>query len=268
MSCHGSCGYDRAQTADLWAPAQADPNSARQALMADPAVAWLLPATAADPTTVNAYTFNKLLSGSRAGSARRAASKIVLLGQYARAMEYLVSVRPVRSGRTTSILTSVSRLAPSQQLHSFRMFATTFLNIRSRAPRHQDLKSQVLRLRTAFGSYPPHPKALLLRQMLLHHFAPRQEGDGKGDLNPETTRVMVFCSYREAIEDILVRSCSLCHAALALMIVPAACTASFSGPAGCAPAYPSAGCLHRSTDERIRPKRLEGAFVSVRIAMI
>ncbi|CDZ98028.1 DEAD-box like helicase [Phaffia rhodozyma] len=53
------------------------------------------------------------------------------------------------------------------------------------------------------GGYVPHAKMDRLKSLLLDHFAPREPGDGKGDLNPDTTRVMVFCMYRDCVEEIV-----------------------------------------------------------------
>lgn len=57
----------------------------------------------------------------------------------------------------------------------------------------------------AVGGYVPHAKMDRMKSLLLDHFGPREEGDGKGDLDPETTRVMVFCSFRDCVEEIVVR---------------------------------------------------------------
>ena len=84
------------------------------------------------------------------------------------------------------------------------MSADTLLAMRSNERRHEDLKREALRMRGTDGSYPAHPKALALRQMLLEYFAPRETDDDRGDFDPDTTRVMVFCSYRRATEEVVV----------------------------------------------------------------
>lgn len=54
----------------------------------------------------------------------------------------------------------------------------------------------------ALPDYSPHPKMDLLKLLLIDHFTPGEEGDGKYD--PETSRVLVFCSFRTCIEELLV----------------------------------------------------------------
>lgn len=57
------------------------------------------------------------------------------------------------------------------------------------------------------GGYVPHAKMDHLRGLLLDHFAEREDGDGKGDLVPGETRVMVFCQFRDCVGEIVVRPC-------------------------------------------------------------
>lgn len=58
----------------------------------------------------------------------------------------------------------------------------------------------------AEGGFVAHAKMDRLKGLLLEHFAPREDGDGRGDLDPDTTRVMVFCSFRACLEEIVVRT--------------------------------------------------------------
>lgn len=67
----------------------------------------------------------------------------------------------------------------------------------------REINMTVERFKTQ-GGYVPHAKMDRLKGLLFEHFAPREPGDGRGDLNPETTRVMVFCSYRACLEEVVV----------------------------------------------------------------
>ena len=71
-------------------------------LMAKPDIRRILPATAADPLTANAYTFNRILISprSRGGINASARNGLMILGAYARAMDYLVSPLAATSART------------------------------------------------------------------------------------------------------------------------------------------------------------------------
>jgi hypothetical protein len=97
----------------------------------------------------------------------------------------------------------------SKQLHSIGSFAQTFLEIDCSGSRHRGFLREIQQLRQVDGSFPPHPKLLALRRLLLEHFAPREPEDGRGDFDPNSTRVMVFCSYRAVTEEVVVSS--LCH---------------------------------------------------------
>ena len=59
------------------------------------------------------------------------------------------------------------------------------------------------------GGYVPHAKMDRLKSLLFDHFKPREEGDNRGDLEVETTRVMVFVSFRACLEEIVVSQLSL-----------------------------------------------------------
>jgi ERCC4-related helicase len=67
-----------------------------------------------------------------------------------------------------------------------------------------EMKDAVAEMK-AIGGYVPHAKMDHLKGLLLDHFSERAEGDGRGDVEPGETRVMVFCMFRECVEEIVVR---------------------------------------------------------------
>lgn len=67
----------------------------------------------------------------------------------------------------------------------------------------REIDAAIERMKTV-GGYVPHAKMDRLKGLLFDHFKPREEGDNRGDLEVETTRVMVFVSFRDCLDEIVV----------------------------------------------------------------
>lgn len=76
----------------------------------------------------------------------------------------------------------------------------------SKTSKNKEIKaiSDAVEEMRAVGGFVPHAKMDRLKSLLLEHFAEREDGDGRGDVVPSETRVMVFCMFRDCTEEIVV----------------------------------------------------------------
>src|SRR5258708_27951799 len=76
-------------------------------------------------------------------------------------------------------------------------------------PHYMGLMKEIERQRNHQGHFPVHPKMDMLRTIAIQHFARAQmdeelQEQDDGTPNPHTsTRMIVFCSYRECVEQIV-----------------------------------------------------------------
>ena len=76
-------------------------------------------------------------------------------------------------------------------------------------PHYMSLMKEIERQRNHQGHFPIHPKMDMLRTIAIQHFARAQMGEedqvqADATPNPHTsTRMIVFCSYRECVEQIV-----------------------------------------------------------------
>lgn len=64
----------------------------------------------------------------------------------------------------------------------------------------------------ARGGYVGHAKMDRVKGLLLEHFSPKEDDNGRDDIDPGNTRVMVFCSFRACLTELVVRWISLLQA--------------------------------------------------------
>ena len=125
-------------------------------------------------------------------------------------MGYLVGTRP---GFLAPPDSSQMEMSVEMAYHTLQELAHETTGNRQQSgilknPHYMSLMKEIERQRNHQGRFPVHPKMHMLRTIAIQHFARAQmdeedrvQADGRP--NPHTsTRMIVFCSYRECVEQI------------------------------------------------------------------
>ncbi len=151
-------------------------------------------------------------------SQKWALSALKYLGALSRAMGYLVSTRPVSWPPTDS---AEMEMSVAMAYHTLQELVqgvdkdgkTTAIKPQQskilKDPHYINLMKEIERQRTQQGHFPMHPKMDKLRTIAVQYFARAQMDEqdrvqAGGAPNPHTsTGMIIFCSYRECVEQIV-----------------------------------------------------------------
>ncbi|KAL7409448.1 P-loop containing nucleoside triphosphate hydrolase protein, partial [Mrakia frigida] len=137
-----------------------------------------------DPSLIHCFRLHSLRNDLQRKKNFRWNSCLMQLEGFARALGYLLehSVNMFSSSLTNALTKKDSATSKNKQINEILRTV-------------EDMKT--------VGGFVAHAKMDRTKGLLLEHFAEREEGDGKGDLDPASTRVMVFCSFRECVNELV-----------------------------------------------------------------